>query len=209
MDDTDNPNNRPTDVKITVVGESGVGKSSLSQRIVYDNFPLEGKITIGAAYLVIKKIKSGYTYKLNFWDTAGQEKYKSLVPMYIKGANIVLLVFDITNRNSLMEIKKSWYEYSMKYAELSTKILVGTKTDLDTRTVTSEEALEFALFRNMKYVECSAKMNFNVDKIVEIILGSISPVLPPNIPLKLDEDSEDEVDKKIETCMGGNRCYTY
>ena len=199
------------DVKVTVVGESAAGKSSLSRRIVYDDFKSDINTTIGAAYLVIKKTRGPYTFKLNFWDTAGQEKYKSLVPMYIKGATVVLLVFDITNRESFQEIKRNWYGYAMTNAELSTKILVGTKLDLESeRRVSTAEVEEFAQSRNLKYIECSSKLNQNVDKILEIILSSVSPILPPEIFLtKETVDINNNFGQRVESCMGGNRCYTY
>ena len=86
-----------------MVGESGVGKSSLTIRFVSNHFKEHGQPTIGASFLSkTLPIQSGGTIKFNIWDTAGQEKYRSLASLYYRGVDIAIIVYDITNRVSLI-----------------------------------------------------------------------------------------------------------
>lgn len=83
-----------------MVGESGVGKSSLTIRFVSNHFKEHGQPTIGASFLskTLQIQQTGRSIKFNIWDTAGQEKYRSLASLYYRGVDIAIIVYDITNR---------------------------------------------------------------------------------------------------------------
>ena len=112
MDDEDNEGEDAKTIKVVILGESGVGKTSVISRFINDTFDEELVTTTGASY-VSKSMKfSDKNQVLNFeiWDTAGQEKYRSLTQIFYKDASIAILVYDITNKDSFDELQNYWYE---------------------------------------------------------------------------------------------------
>ena len=97
-------------VKVVLVGESGVGKTSIINRLINNEFSLERAITIGGNYTSKKINLPKYNKKidLEIWDTAGQENYRSFTKIFYKNAKIAIFVYDITNANSFKEIKNYW-----------------------------------------------------------------------------------------------------
>ncbi len=152
--------------KLILIGNSGVGKSSILQRYMNKTFEESYKCTIGVDFLMKSVEVKGKTVKLQLWDTAGQEKYKSMVASYYRGANVALVVFDITSRSSF-ESLPLWIEnYYKNGPEQKNIILIGNKKDMvDQRQVTQEEAEEFSETNNMIYFETSAKEGDNVDYV--------------------------------------------
>ena len=108
--------------KVVLVGESGVGKTCITNRFINDAFNFDEVPTSSASYIE-KKIKleeyEGKEIKFDIWDTAGQEKYRSIGKIFYNDADIALLVYDITNEHSFEEIKNYWYnqikEFSPKH----------------------------------------------------------------------------------------------
>ena len=114
--------------KLILIGSSGVGKSCILQRYMKHTFEESYKCTIGVDFLMKSVIVNGQTVKLQLWDTAGQEKYKSMVSSYYRGANVALIVFDITNRPSF-EALPLWIENFYKNGpEQKNIILIGNKS---------------------------------------------------------------------------------
>ena len=152
--------------KLILIGNSGVGKSSILQRYMNKTFEESYKCTIGVDFLMKSLEVKGKTVKLQLWDTAGQEKYKSMVSSYYRGANVALVVFDITSRSSF-ESLPLWIEnYYKNGPEQKNIILIGNKKDMaDQRQVTQEEAEEFSETNNMIYFETSAKEGDNIDYV--------------------------------------------
>ena len=152
--------------KLILIGNSGVGKSSILQRYMNKTFEESYKCTIGVDFLMKSVEVKGKKVKLQLWDTAGQEKYKSMVSSYYRGANVALVVFDITSRSSF-ESLPLWIEnYYKNGPEQKNIILIGNKKDMaDQRQVTQEEAEEFSETNNMIYFETSAKEGDNVDYV--------------------------------------------
>ena len=99
--------------KVCLVGESGVGKTCIIERFVNNEFREEEPPSISASYsekLIQFDDYEGKVVKFNIWDTAGQEKYRSIGKIFYKDANAAILVYDITNQKSFDEIKKYWFE---------------------------------------------------------------------------------------------------
>lgn len=122
--------------------------------------------------------------KLQMWDTAGQEKFRTITSAYYKGAQGVIFAFDLTDKNTLNDVK-NWLSEVEKYNNKSpVKILIGTKSDLvSERQVSREEALRFAENEGMTYLECSAKTNKNVDDIfTKITSGMIRDFTKSSVP---------------------------
>lgn len=151
--------------KILLVGSSNVGKSSILSRLCNNTCPETFIPTVGVDFK-IKSFEIDETpIKLQIWDTAGQERFKTITSSYYKGAHGVMLVFDISCRDSFDEIEK-WNEEVFRHAgDNIIKILIGNKSDLtDNREVSTENAKELAALYKMQYIETSAKNSKNVEK---------------------------------------------
>lgn len=149
-------------LKILVIGESAVGKSCLLLRYTDNKFQETFMTTIGVDFKTKHLEIDGTPVKLQIWDTAGQEKFRAITKAYYRGAHGILVVFDISRRDTFNQVKM-WID-SIKDASTDTidVILVGNKADLD-RAVTKEEAQELATQSGIKYYETSAKENTNVE----------------------------------------------
>ena len=96
--------------KVVLVGESGVGKTSIISYFIYEKFNNCVTSTTSVAYLSKKMNYNNIKFKYDIWDTAGQEKYRALVQIFYTNSNVAILVYDVTNRKSFEEIKNFWYK---------------------------------------------------------------------------------------------------
>jgi Ras-related protein Rab-1A len=152
--------------KILLIGNSAVGKSSLLMRFADDIFHETFLPTIGVDFKIRTIEHEGSKIKLQMWDTAGQEKFKTITAAYYKGAQGIVLVFDLCDKKSFADIKTWLSEVNRLSTDESVKILVGNKSDLiNDRQVSKEEAERFAENEGMIYYEASAKNNSKVDTI--------------------------------------------
>lgn len=151
------------EVKLCLLGDSGVGKSSIVHRFVYDAFRPAMEATIGAAFLTKTVVVDGDTYKYQIWDTAGQEKYRALAPMYYRGAAAAIVVFDIT-RDASFQAMRSWISELQKHASPNIVLAIaGNKADLDDmREVQYSDAQQYAESQGAVFVETSAKTAVNI-----------------------------------------------
>lgn len=150
--------------KLVIVGDAGVGKSSLLIRFTDGNFSKHYISTIGVDFR-FKTLKiNGKFVKLQIWDTAGQERFKTITKAYYRGADGVILVYDVTSPESFDHVA-SWLEQVEKYANEDTvKLIVGNKADLvDEKKVDSDRARAFGAKFSIDVVETSAKTADNVD----------------------------------------------
>ena len=112
-DDYDGEGEDAKACKVVLLGEAGVGKTSIISRFINDVFEEGLETTTGASYAgknMIFKDYQNQVVKFEIWDTAGQEKYRSLTQIFYKDASIAILVYDITNEESFEEIEKYWYQ---------------------------------------------------------------------------------------------------
>ena len=117
-------------VKVVIVGASGVGKTSLSNRFVYDDFQERSQPTLGASYLETLHKFEGHNLRYQLWDTAGQEKYRSIAKIYYKDARIALLVYDVTSKISFVSLQ-TWAQEVRSSAPADVILaVVGNKIDL-------------------------------------------------------------------------------
>ncbi|XP_077535886.1 uncharacterized protein LOC144148177 isoform X3 [Haemaphysalis longicornis] len=151
---------------ITLLGDIGVGKSSLMLRFTEDNFSLVYKETIGLDFRMKMLELEGHTVKLLITDTAGQERFRCLTSSFYRGADGIIIVYDVTCRESFTNLK-GWMEAIERYArEDCNKILVGTKSDLtDKAVVNPREAQKWAKEFDMPFFEASAKNATNVEEV--------------------------------------------
>lgn len=152
--------------KLVLLGESAVGKSSLVLRFVKGQFHEYQESTIGAAFLTQTVCLDDTTVKFEIWDTAGQERYHSLAPMYYRGAQAAIIVYDITNQDTFNRAK-SWVKELQRQANPNIVIaLSGNKADLaNKRMVEYEEAQAYAEENGLLFMETSAKTAMNVNDI--------------------------------------------
>ena len=146
--------------KIIFVGDAGVGKTTIISRIMENPYNEIYEPSIGVDFMS-KNIKyKGQSIKLQMWDTAGQEKYKGLIPSYVRNSSIVFLVYDISVKTSFDNIPK-WITF-IRTIENTTLVLCGNKLDLSNREVKKEEGEELAKKEGIAFFEVSAKTNENI-----------------------------------------------
>jgi Ras-related protein Rab-8A len=150
--------NYSSQVKLLTIGDSGVGKSNLLLRFTDEVFSPSFITTIGIDFRSKVETIDGKRVKINVWDTAGQDRFKTITQAYYKGADGVMLVYDVTDEKSFRSIK-SWMKSLENYADDSIKkILVANKCDLATdRVVASSKGMDLAKEYGISYFECSAK----------------------------------------------------
>ena len=149
--------------KILVIGDTGVGKSNLLLRYVKNEFAGDMRSTVGVEFGTKMMKIDGYEVKAQIWDTAGQERYRAITSAYYKGAKGVLIVYDITRKNTFDNVDKWLNDFKMKSDEDAAIVIVGNKSDLiNEREVSIEEATLKAQVNHLAFFETSAKENENV-----------------------------------------------
>lgn len=156
--------------KAVFVGDSGVGKTSIFQRFETDEFHDEHVFTVGGAYAKVSVVtKAHTTVDIGLWDTAGQERFRNIIPMYFQKADFVIVVYDISNRESFDHVI-DWVSMAREKAPESAKILiVGNKYDLtEQRAINTNECSDLAQQINACFnVEVSAKSAQGIDILLQ------------------------------------------
>jgi small GTP-binding protein len=148
------------------LGDSGVGKSCIILRYIENNFSTNLMNSIGVDFKLKNIELDNKKIKLQIWDTAGQERFRTITTSYYKGAHAILIVFDITDRESFEHVR-NWMADIDKFAKEGVlRILVGNKCDLEnSRQVRKEEGNEIANKYGIKYIETSAKDTINIEDL--------------------------------------------
>ena len=153
--------------KLIIIGDSGVGKSCITQQASKQIFEETYNSTIGFEYFVFNIKIDDKIIKLQLWDTCGQEAYRSLISSFYRNSSLAIMVYNITNKKSFENID-SWYKELKTCTNPDIKVfLIGNKIDLeDQREVSTEEGEMFKENLQLdKFVECSAKTGFNAQNI--------------------------------------------
>ena len=190
--------------KLTIIGDAGVGKSSILKRAVKNIFEESYQATIGFEFLLMHFQVNDLKIKFQIWDTCGQEMYRSLVQGFYHNTSLALLVYDI-NKKPTFESLDIWLKDLKQHTEQDLPVfIVGNKNDLD-RNVTEEEAKEFKKVNNIVYfAECSAKRGYNVKEIFFEAAKYLYQIykkfkvqdkVPMAKRLKLDNNENDESNK--------------
>ena len=216
--------------KIVLLGESGVGKTCIISRYINQVFEGNTISTNGASYAAKTLHFEDYdkSLKVEIWDTAGQEQYRSLTKIFYKDATAAILVYDITRKKSFDEIKNYWYKQLLDCAPSDIVVgLAGNKADLfDREQVSEEEAKEFAKEIKAIFRPTSAMTAIGIDELFSAVGKKIldpdyddEDVEPEPMPeptpkktveintkergIKLGEGGKEE--KKKEKCCGGKK----
>jgi Ras-related protein Rab-2A len=154
--------------KYIIIGDTGVGKSCLLLQFADRRFRPDHDLTIGVEFGSRLVSVDGKDIKLQIWDTAGQESFRSITRSYYRGASGAILVYDVTRRESFTHLT-SWLSDASEFGNPDMSVmLVGNKCDLDSRrTVSTEEGIKFAKDHNLLFLEVSAKTGHNVDSTFE------------------------------------------
>ena len=190
--------------KLIIIGDAGVGKSSILKRAVKNIFEESYQATIGFEFLLMHFQVNDLKIKFQIWDTCGQEMYRSLVQGFYHNTSLALLVYDI-NKKPTFESLDIWLKDLKQHTEQDLPVfIVGNKNDLD-RNVTDEEAKEFKKVNYIVYfAECSAKRGYNVKEIFFEAAKYLYQIykkfkvqdkVPMAKRLKLDNNENDESNK--------------
>jgi len=150
--------------KYIIIGDTGVGKSCLLLQFTDKRFRTDHNLTIGVEFGARLITVDNKQIKLQIWDTAGQENFRSITRSYYRGASGALLVYDVSRRDSYSHLGR-WLEEARQHANPNTVImLIGNKADLERREVSHEEGAQFAQANNLIFRETSAKTAQNVEE---------------------------------------------
>lgn len=173
--------------KLLIIGDSGVGKSSLLLRFADNTFTGNYITTIGVDFKIRTLEVDGERVKLQIWDTAGQERFRTITSTYYRGTHGVIVVYDVTNGESFANVKR-WLHEIDQNCEVVNRILVGNKNDCpDRKVVLYEDAKRFADQMNIKLFETSAKDNLNVEEMFTVMTKMVL------------ETKKEQKDRQMET----------
>ena len=159
---------------ISILGESQVGKTSLAELLIGNSFNQNNLTTLGIENYYKDKEIDGNMYKFHMFDTAGQEKYKSVSASIIQIADGFVLVFDVSIKETL-DLIDNWIKFIKKYTDIKEKviIIIGNKIDKEDRQVSEEEGRKYAESNNFKYFETSCKKNIGIEKAFDEIFKDV------------------------------------
>jgi len=162
--------------KLLIIGDSGVGKSSLLVRFADNTFSGNYITTIGVDFKIRTIEINGERVKLQIWDTAGQERFRTITSTYYRGTHGVIVVYDVCSGDSFANVKRWLHEINQNCDDVA-RVLVGNKCDdPDRRVVLREDAGRFATQMGIQLFETSAKENINVEEmfraITDLVLSS-------------------------------------
>lgn len=188
-------------VKVVLLGDSGVGKSSLMLRFVTNNFKNDSASTVGASYMSKVIQFPDRSIKFNIWDTAGQERYHSLAKMYLQDANAAILVYDITNSESFKALKKWYLDLKEAASDNIITCICGNKEDLiASEAVSPDEVQEYAKKIGAGFRKTSAKTSQGIEsafkEIAHRIFSDVDSNYSNNSSVTLERRGSKSIPKK-------------
>ena len=186
-------------LKLILIGDSAVGKTSLIQRYVMNKFDSVYKSTIGCDFLAKTVFVQKVEYNLQIWDTAGHERFSSMTTSYYRGSDGAVIVFDVTNTNSFNNVENWIDEYKKAMHGRDVPIIIcGNKVDLHNRMISAETARTWCSNRNYSYIETSAATSQGVRdlfmEVVKVIVDNksdtkVDDILRP-VPVNLQKNNQ-------------------
>ena len=201
-------------VQLLVIGDGAVGKTSILSRFAQDKFSPQYLATLGIDFFTKDVMIDKEIIHIKIWDTAGEERYRSLTKGFFKNGEGIIIVYDVTNKNSF-ESLKFWIDSIENNNNLENKkmpaVILGNKIDISNRQVNENEAQEFAKSRNYKYFEVSAKSGKGVDESIKYLIEKVIEVVEDDKKLHKsikitndDKDKDKHKKEKIKDCCNKN-----
>ncbi|MES1920695.1 GTP-binding protein [Bonamia ostreae] len=182
--------------KLLLIGDSGVGKSSLLLRFTDGSFEKSFISTIGVDFKIKKTKVDDKNVKLQIWDTAGQERFKTITSSYYRGAHGIIIVYDVTQRESFENVKSWMSEIDVHGSNEVEIVIVGNKVDQgDAREVSTEEGEQLANSLNVIFIEASAMTD---EKVNEMFMMITRKLLKSNVLEKIDQSIGRNEDMDID-----------
>ena len=193
-------------LKLIVVGNQGTGKSSILNRFVNETFDENYQATIGLDFHSKNITIHDQDVRLIIYDTAGQEKFRSLIPMYIREAQIILFIYDISDKDSFDSIPKWIQQVNDVINKEVVFVLIGNKIDLESnRKVTFEEGKKLAEKSNYIFQEVSAKTGQNFENLFEVqIFEAVYNKFKKEFD-KREEGGEEQLNYETNENTNGNK----
>lgn len=187
--------------RVIFVGDSGVGKTSLIHRSKYHNFLPTTTPTIGAGITPIELTSDGIIYEFELWDTAGQEIYRNIVPIYFKGAICAIVVFSVTEPNSFQSVNLWINQIKLHSDEDVGIILVGNKIDSENANINvQEDATKWAKEQGLQIIFTSASTGENVDVLIDHVLHNF--IIPYKQPKEIENTVNPSTNQTSKKCCG-------
>ena len=192
-------------IKVVLVGEASVGKTSIIQRYIDNSFSENNSSTIGLSYVSKKLSIDKKNFRLDIWDTAGQERYRALTKVFFVDSQICLLVFDITKKQTFEDIKNFWIKELENVSSSNNIILglVGNKCDLsDNEEIIDSEIINYAQTIKAQYFKVSALAGVGINELFEDLTKSYYELNnnKQNDNQKLKVEKKDLKKKKNKFC---------
>ncbi|CAD8124647.1 unnamed protein product [Paramecium sonneborni] len=198
--------------KIILIGDSGVGKTNLFNRLQNKDFQYDTRPTIGVEFINRTVRQEGNLIKCQIWDTAGQEKFRAITSAYYRGAKGVFVCYDVTKQGTY-ESTLRWMSEIKQYGDPDIVItLVGNKIDLaEQRIVRTDEVSQFCEQNKVGYIETSALNNTNVDLAFNQMVTEIYKIVSTQKPISqnqlgindvyvLKKETQPDLSKKKKQC---------
>ena len=179
MNSNQQPSNAQNELKLVIIGDGGVGKTTFVKRHITGEFQKPYIPTKGAEVSPIDFYTTKGHIKMNIWDTAGQEKLGNLRECYYIGAHCAIIMFDLTSRTTYKNVPK-WHKDLTKICENIPIVLVGNKADVKDRKLKAKQ-INFHRKRNLQYYDVSAKSNYQYEKPFLWLLRQVTK--DPNLQL--------------------------
>ena len=189
-------------MKIIMIGESSVGKTSVMNKFVDNEFSDVVKATIGIGVSRKNLQVKNKTIQMQIWDTAGQERFATISSNYFRNAIGVIIMFDVTNRQSFDNLPK-WFEQCEKASDKRIMFICGNKIDLKNRMITKEDGEEMAESFGTKYFEVSAKTGEGINEMFEALALSVANASNDYIHEakdNVDLNNQNEIEEKKGCC---------
>ncbi|XP_046558682.1 ras-related protein Rab-9A-like [Haliotis rubra] len=193
-------------LKVVLLGDGGVGKSSLMNRFVSNKFDSQSFHTIGVEFLNKDVEVNGENYTMQIWDTAGQERFKSLRTPFYRGADCCLLTYAVDDLQSFKNLSM-WKKEFLYYADIQDGncfpfVVLGNKVDVEKRIVSDEEAITWCGHNgSIPYYETSAKDATNVDKAFKAAVQRLRE-LEDKVEVKTSHGNTVDLRKKAKSNSG-------
>jgi small GTP-binding protein len=169
--------------RVIFIGDSGVGKTSIIERVTTDSFSGMSTPTVGAGLTPVTLTFRDTAYKFHLWDTAGQEAYRSIVPLYFRQATCAVVVFSVDSLPSFQNLE-TWINLLNSHTNGDLPmVLAGNKTDVPDHTVPNEQATAWAESVNLQLFYTSAKTGVGITELFEYLTSFLSKITALERPM--------------------------